>query len=135
MAVFVVDADAAIELARRGFQGEDGFDLYAPTLLRSQVLAILHSEVMASDGDSSSALTLAESACRLPDRLLGDAVLRKVAWAIANEHGWRDTFDAEYIALARLHADALVAGSESLRRRAEPIVEVRTVEELLRGPL
>jgi hypothetical protein len=32
-------------------------------------------------------------------RLLGDPVLQSVAWKIADQLGWPDTFDAEYVAL------------------------------------
>lgn len=130
MAVYVIDAHAAIELARRGYSG-GGSELFAPTLLRSQVLAILHSEVLAGGGDPGEILDLAERACRLPGRLLGDAVLRQNAWAIATEQGWPETYDAEYIALTQLHGVALVAGSDVLREKAAAIVRTETVDHLL----
>jgi predicted nucleic acid-binding protein len=130
MAVYVIDAHAAIELARRQFSGSDDWQLFAPTLLRSQVLAILRSEV-AAGADPEEALDLAERACRLPHRLLGDAVLRRNAWTIATEQGWSETYDAEYIALTRLHGVALIAGSDSLREKAEAIVPTETVGYLL----
>lgn len=130
MAVYVIDANAAIELVRRQFSGSDKWELFAPTLLRSQVLAILRSEVVAG-ADPEEALDLAERACRLPGRLLGDAVLRRNAWTIATEQGWSETYDAEYIALTRLHGAALIAGSESLREKAEAIVPTETVAYLL----
>jgi predicted nucleic acid-binding protein len=130
MAVYVIDAHAAIELARRRFSGSDDWELIAPTLLRSQVLAILRSEV-AAGADPEEALDLAERACRLPRRLLGDAVLRRNAWTIATEQGWSETYDAEYIALTRLHGVALIAGSDSLREKAEAIVPTETVGYLL----
>jgi predicted nucleic acid-binding protein len=130
MATYVIDAHAAIDLARRGYDAPRGQDLYAPTLLRSQVLAILHSESGDADSDQDR-LALAERACRLPGRLLGDSVLRRTAWAIAEEHGWPETYDAEYIALTRLHGDALIAGSDALRAKAEPIVRTESVAYLL----
>jgi predicted nucleic acid-binding protein len=133
MAVYVIDAHAAIELVRRGYSGGGERELFAPTLLRSQVLAILHAEVALGRGDSGEALSLAERACRLPRRLLGDSVLRQNAWAIATEQGWPETYDAEYIALTRLHAVALVAGSDTLRQRAAPIVRTERVDHLLAG--
>ena len=130
MAVYVIDAHAAIELARRGFSVSEEWELFAPTLLRSQVLAILRSEVVAG-ADSEEVLDLAERACRLPRRLLGDAVLRQNAWTIATDQGWSETYDAEYIALTRLHGVALIAGSDSLREKAEGIVQTETVDYLL----
>lgn len=131
MTVYVIDAHAAIELTRKGYSGADEWELFAPTLLRSQVLAILHSEVVAGDRDPGEMLDLAERACRLPRRLLGDAVLRQNAWAIATQQGWSETYDAEYIALTRLHGVALVAGSDVLREEAAALVRTETVEYLL----
>jgi hypothetical protein len=131
MAVYVIDAHAAIELVRRGYSGAGECELFAPTLLRSEVLAVLHAELVAGRGDSGLYLDLAESACRLPRRLLGDAVLRRTAWAIATEQGWAETFEAEYIALTQLHGVALIAGSAVLRERAAALVRTETVDHLL----
>lgn len=131
MAVYVIDAHAAIELVRRGYSGKGEWQLYAPTLLRSQVLAILHAELVADGGDSRPYLALAERACRLPRRLLGDAVLRETAWKIATEQGWPETYGAEYIALTRLHGVALVAGDDVLREKAAGLVRTETVDHLL----
>lgn len=50
------------------------------------------------------------------------------------EHGWADTFDAEYIALTQLHGTALVAGDDALRRAADGIVAVLTVDAFVRLP-
>lgn len=134
MAVYVIDAAAAIELARHGFAPDGDRELFAPTLLRSQVLALLHAEAAAGRTARAEALALAEQACRLPRRLLGDSVLRRTAWKLAAEHGWADTFDAEYIALTRLHGTALVAGDDGLRRAADGIVPVLTVDAFLGLP-
>ena len=133
MAVYVVDAHAAIELARQGYSASGERELFAPTLLRSQVLAMVHAELVARRGDPGKALDLAERACRLPRRLLGDAVLRQTAWAIATEQGWPETYDAEYIALTQLHGVALVTGSEILREKAAVFVRTEPVDLLLDG--
>jgi predicted nucleic acid-binding protein len=129
MAVYVIDAQAAIDLVRGGYSGSA--ELFAPTLLRSEVLAILHTDLVADGGDPGDYLALAERACRLPRRLLGDAVLRETAWKIATEQGWPDTYSAEYIALTRLHGTALVAGSKDLAEKAAALVRTETVDHLL----
>lgn len=134
MAVYVVDAPAAIELARRHFAPDDERELIAPTLLRSQVLALLHGEAVAGRIPSDEALDLAEAACRLPGRLLGDSVLRRTAWKIATTQGRPDTYGAEYLALTRLHGVALVAGDAELRRAADGIVPAMTIDAFLAGP-
>lgn len=128
MDVFVIDAEAAVALARRGAVGGDDRELFAPTLLRSQVLATCRGEVADGSMEPGHALELAERACRLPRRLLGDAVLRRRAWELAEEQGWSDTYDAEYIALTQLHGVGLVAGSDVLRERAAPLVRTEAVE-------
>ena len=133
MQAYVVDARAALELARRGYSSSGDRELYAPTLLRSQVFSILHREVAAGDCDDTETLQLAERACRLPRRLLGDAVLRRTAWTIASDQGWPQTYDAEYIALTRLHGEALVVGSDTLRTKAASIVATETVDSFLAG--
>jgi predicted nucleic acid-binding protein len=66
----------------------------------------------------------------MPIRLLGDAVLRRNAWRIADKLGWADTYDAEYIALTKLQADALVTLDAELARRAAEIVPTATIDAL-----
>ena len=53
----------------------------------------------------------------IPIRLLGDAVLRRRAWKFAEELGWAETYDAEYVALTQLQADAFVTLDAELARR------------------
>ena len=63
-------------------------------------------------------------------RLLGDAVLRRRAWDLAERLGWAETYDAEYVALTQLQADAFVTLDAELARRGEGIVPTATVEAL-----
>ena len=56
---------------------------------------------------------------RMPIRLLGDAVLRRRAWDLADQLGWASTYNAEYVALTQLQADALVT-LRRCAREAEP---------------
>jgi predicted nucleic acid-binding protein len=56
-------------------------------------------------------------------RLLGDRVLQSTAWKeVAEELGWTDTLDAEYVALTQLHADALITFDRDLARSARSLV-------------
>jgi predicted nucleic acid-binding protein len=66
----------------------------------------------------------------MPIRLLGDAVLRRKAWALAEQLGWAETYDAEYVALTQLLADAFVTLDAELARRVEGIVRTATVEAM-----
>ena len=67
--------------------------------------------------------------------LLGDAVLRRVAWKYADELGWASTYDAEYVALTKLQGDALVALDEDLARRVEGVVPTASIDDLGRPPM
>ena len=40
-------------------------------------------------------------------RLLGDAVLRRTAWNVADQLGW--AYEAEYLTLTKRHAEQFVA--------------------------
>jgi predicted nucleic acid-binding protein len=66
----------------------------------------------------------------MPIRLLSDAVLRRRAWDLAERLGWAETYDAEYVALTQLQADALVTLDAELARRVEGIVPTATIEAL-----
>ena len=68
---------------------------------------------------------------RLSIRLLGDRVLQQTAWKIAEQLGWRDTFVAEYLALTRLQADALVVLDAALAQIVRGVVPVASFEDLL----
>ena len=63
----------------------------------------------------------------MPIRLLGDAVLRRRAWDLAEQLAWAETYDAEHVALTQLQAGALVTLDAELARRAEGIVPTATL--------
>jgi indolepyruvate ferredoxin oxidoreductase alpha subunit len=67
---------------------------------------------------------------RMPIRLLGDAVLRRRAWDLADRLGWASTYNAEYIALTQLQADAFVTLDAELARSVEGIVATASIEVL-----
>jgi predicted nucleic acid-binding protein len=59
---------------------------------------------------------------RIP--LLGERVLQEVAWKAAGLPRRPDTFDAEYVALAQLHADALITLDRHLADAVQDLVRV-----------
>jgi predicted nucleic acid-binding protein len=63
-------------------------------------------------------------------RLLGDRVLQNVAWKIADQLGWPDTLDAEYVALTKLQADAFVTLDVELAHAVRDIVTIAPIEVL-----
>ena len=130
MTRFVVDCSAVLHLASEGIEVPEEHELLAPTLLRSQTLSALHEAV--HDGALSSDVALERLArtWAMPIRLLGDAVLRRKAWKLAEQLGWPETYDAEYVALTQLQADAFVTLDADLARQVEGIVPTATIEAL-----
>lgn len=130
MTRYVIRPDVAIRLAREDAVVRDEHELLAPTLLRSQVLSQLYRAVQAGEltpHDAENALGYVRG---LRVRLLGDRVLQSVAWDVADQLGWPDTYDAEYVALTRLQADALVTLDERFARAAERLVTIASFDDL-----
>jgi predicted nucleic acid-binding protein len=63
-------------------------------------------------------------------RLLGDRVLQSAAWKIADKLGWPNTFEAEYVALTQLQADAFVTLDHRLASAVTELVTVAPIDEL-----
>ena len=130
MTRFVVDAGAVLSIVADGGEVADGHELLAPTLLRSQTLSVLHEAVHRGELTADVARERLRRAGQLRIRLLGDAVLRRTALEVATELGWESTYDAEYVALTRLQADALVTTDAGLARRVEGVVRLASPDEL-----
>ena len=130
MARFVVDCGAVLQLASEEIEVSAEHELLAPTLLRSQTLSALHEAVHRGDIAPDVALDRLARVWAIRIRLLGDAVLRRRAWEIAEQLGWADTYDAEYVALTQLQADAFVTLDTELARRVEGIVPTASIEAL-----
>jgi predicted nucleic acid-binding protein len=130
MTRFVVDCGVVLHLATEEIEVRDEHELLAPTLLRSQTLSVLHEAVHRGEIPADVALERLERIWAMPIRLLGDAVLRRKAWKLADELGWAETYDAEYVALTQLQADALVTLDTELARRVRGIVPTKTIEAL-----
>jgi predicted nucleic acid-binding protein len=131
MGRFVIDAGAALYLARAEVRLAAGHKLLAPTLLRSQTLSALHEAVQRGELTTDVARDRLARIGRMPIRLLGDAVLRRRAWDLADRLGWASTYDAEYLALTQLQADAFVTLDAKLARRAGEVVAVASIDALV----
>jgi len=127
---FVVDVQAVLELAGEGVDVAGDHELLAPTLLRSQVLSALHEAVHRGELAPEVARERLARVGRMPIRLLGDAVLRRRAWEVADRLGWASTYDAEYVALTQLQADAFVTSDARLARSLAGLVETATIDDL-----
>jgi len=130
MTRFVVDCGAVLHLAAEEIEVASEHELLAPTLLRSQTLSTMHEAVHRGEIPADAALERLERVWAIPIRLLGDAVLRRTAWKIAEQMGWAETYDAEYVALTKLQADAFVTLEAELARRVEGLVPTATIDSL-----
>jgi predicted nucleic acid-binding protein len=130
MTKFVVDAGAVLHLASAGVEASAEHELLAPTLLRSQTLSLLHEVVQRGELPAEVARERLTRIGRMPIRLLGDAVLRRRAWELADQLGWDSTYDAEYIALTQLQADAFITLNAELARSVEGIVDTASIDSL-----
>jgi predicted nucleic acid-binding protein len=124
MARYVIDAPTLLHLVAEGVDVNPSHRLVAPNLIRSQALALLLAAVRNGEITEQVALQRHERLTEMKMRLLGDRVSRRTAWKLAREHGWETTFDAEYLAVCALQADALVTVDKAMAAKAEHIVPV-----------
>ena len=127
---YVIGPDVAMRLAHERAALADEHQVLAPTLLRSHVLSSLYQAVQRGELTKRDADERLDYVRGLRIRLLGDRVLQRVAWKIADELGWPDTFDAEYVALTQLQADAFVTLDRRLAAEVAELVNVAPIEDL-----
>lgn len=130
MTRYVVDVSAVLHLASERLTVPAEHECLAPTLLRSQVLSALHEAVTRGELEADVARERLARVGKMPIRFLGDAVLRRRAWAVADQLGWASTYDAEYVALTQLQADALITLDADLAARVGGIVVIASIDAL-----
>lgn len=130
--MLVVDASYAVRACgvEGGFRllGDD--DLVAPPLMWSEARSALHEagwrgEV--ADADAAEALSRLQAA---PVSARSPRALSREAWNLADELGWAKTYDAEYLALARVLGCRVVTVDLRLRRGADRLGLVALPDEL-----
>ena len=128
---YVIGPDVALHLAAVEHRVPAGQQLLAPALVRSQALALAYGAVRRGELTTAEAQRRMDGVRGLRMRLLGDRVLQRVAWQIAEELDLPDTLTAEYLALTRLQADAFVTLDPAVAEIARQAVAVAAVEELV----
>ena len=131
MARYVIDAPTLLHLVDAGLQVHPSHQLVAPNSIRSEALELLLGDVRAGQRTEASALEAHERMTAVKLRLLGDRVSRRTAWQLAREHDWHILREAEYLAVTRLQADALITVDPGLASAARGVVAVAAVDDLL----
>ena len=93
--------------------------------LRVSICAARRDEISAAEGIER--VTRINS---LKVRFLGDKVLQRTAWKVADQLGWETTFDAEFVALTQLQADAFITSDRDLARAVSGLVKTATIDAL-----
>ena len=134
MTRYVIDATTLLHVVANDVRISPRHQIVAPNLIRSQALSLLLEAVRHGDITEDLALQHHERLTELRMRLLGDRVSRRTAWKIAREQGWETTYDAEYLAVTKLQADALVTVNPALAAKARDVVPLATPRSAQRGP-
>lgn len=130
MTRFVIDASTLLDVLQSGRAVWPNHQLVAPADIRSQAMDLLLQKVRHGDLTDKEALALHERLTQTRMRLLNDRVTRRIAWDIARGAGWDTIRGAEYLAIARLQADALITTDSDLAAAAAGIVPVTAIEQL-----
>jgi predicted nucleic acid-binding protein len=130
VARFVVDCETLLRVAAGEIEVLEEHQLVAPTLVRSQALAALYESARRGEISAAEGVDRVTRINSLKVRFLGDKVLQRTAWKIAEQLGWETTYDAEFVALTQLQADFLVTSDHDLERAVSGVVETATVDAL-----
>jgi predicted nucleic acid-binding protein len=129
--LLVIDANVAVAACAKpkGFD-ELGDELVGPPLLWSEGRSTLHLRASKGALEAERARVLHKRLVTAPVQRLDPSDLGVVAWTIADELGWGRTYDAEYVALAKILGCRLVTLDARLRRGADRLGFVVTPAEL-----
>ena len=130
MTRYAIDAPALLRIVTDDLAVHTAHQLVAPNAIRTHALTLLLQAVERGELAEKDARRLHTRLTELRIRVLSDRVSRWTSFQLAREHGWDTTYDAEYFAVARLQADALVALDPRLRALAEGIVALAPIGAL-----
>lgn len=117
----VLDSSAALRasMSTAAARALSTHDLIAPPLLWSEVHSAMHEALWRRDIDDNGARVALDRFAALGVRRRMPALLHRTAFAIATELGIAKTYDAEFLALARLESGVVLTTDARLRRGAE----------------
>ena len=126
----MIDSGVALHLASKSADVSAEHKLHAPTLWRSETLSALYEAVRAGELPADLARERLAYIGALKIRLLGDSLLRRRAWEIAERLGLETTYEAEYVALAQLQKCTLVSMDKRWLKQVDGLVPTATVDAL-----
>jgi indolepyruvate ferredoxin oxidoreductase alpha subunit len=130
MTRFVVDRDTLLRIVAGEVEVAARHQLVAPTLVRSQALSALYEAARRGEISAAEGIDRVTRINSMKVRFLGDKVLQRTAWKIADQLGWETTYDAEFVALTQLQADAFVTSDRDLAKAVSGLVETATIDAL-----
>jgi predicted nucleic acid-binding protein len=113
-----IDASVAVAAAANplGFERFRRFELVAPPLMCIESVSTLHAMLWRGELQSEQAEPMRDRVLAAPVRRREPDGLALEAWKVADELGWAKTYDANYVALARLLKCRLVTLDARMRR-------------------
>lgn len=128
----VIDASAIVQacLSKVDLKQLASQELIAPPLLWSEATSVIHELKWRHQVSSSLAARAFDKLQEAPVRLRRPAGLHAEAWRLAERFGWAKTYDAEYVALARLTKCRLLTIDAKLASVAKNLVDVVGPSEL-----
>jgi predicted nucleic acid-binding protein len=122
----VIDASVVVRacLEVDGFGPLAGHALLAPPLVASEALSALHEGRFRGELSRELAHKARERLGDAPIELVSPGELAREAWTFADVLGWAKTYDAEYVALAKLLDCPLVTLDARLSRGAGQTVRI-----------
>jgi predicted nucleic acid-binding protein len=132
VSVLVVDASVIVQVSidAAGLGPLTGYDLVAPPILPSEALSTLHEMKYRGEISTQLARAALDRFSELAYEVHQPAGLSTAAWDIAESLGWAKTYDAEYVALARMLARPLVTLDARLRRGAARMATILDPSDL-----
>ena len=124
--MIVADASAVIQasLSEADLESLGRYDLVAPPLLWSEATSAIHELRWRRQISADLASVALARFSQFPITSRRPAALYREAWRIADRLGWAKTYDAEYVALARLARCRLVTVDARLAASASSLVQV-----------
>lgn len=124
--MLVVDAAVVVTacLAESGFAPLAKEELVAPHLMWSEASSVLHELKWRHEISTELATIAIERLAAADVSARGPKGLSAEAWHIADRFGWAKTYDAEYLALARLLRCRLLTTDAKLKKAASTLVNV-----------